>query len=95
MFCAASHPGHHRSILEPFTDGEQAPLMAWLLSVGILTTVAAGVIAFFFTLTGTGMGAYVDTYGIGRRGGGSGRGRGGGFSGGGGGFGGGGASGRW
>jgi uncharacterized protein len=76
--------------------GGGVALMAWLLTAGILATVAAGVIAFLFTLTGAGMGAYVGTYGIGRRGGGWGRGgRGGGFSGGGGGFGGGGASGRW
>ncbi|MFX1674873.1 YgcG family protein [Paraburkholderia sp. A2WS-5] len=75
--------------------GGGAALVAWLLAAGILAAVAAGVIAFLFTLTGAGMGAYVGTYGIGRRGGRFGGGGRGGFGGGGGGFGGGGASGRW
>jgi uncharacterized protein len=75
--------------------GGGAALVAWLLAAGILATIAAGVIAFLITLTGAGMGAYVGTYGIGRRGGRFGGGGRGGFGGGGGGFGGGGASGRW
>lgn len=76
--------------------GGIAALIAWLLAAGLAATIVAGAIAFLFTLTSSGMGGYVGTYGIGR-GGGFGRGgRGGGFSGGGGGgFGGGGASGRW
>jgi uncharacterized protein len=75
--------------------GGGAALIAWLLAAGMLATMAAGVIAFLFTLTGAGMGAYVGTYGIGRHNGGFNRGGRGGFGGGGGGFGGGGASGRW
>jgi uncharacterized protein len=76
--------------------GGVVALIAWLLAAGVVATIVAGAIAFLFTLTGTGMGGYVGTYGMGRRGGGFGRGgRGGGFGGGGGGFGGGGASGRW
>ncbi|KWF26703.1 hypothetical protein WL88_10720 [Burkholderia diffusa] len=76
--------------------GGVVSLIAWLLAAGVVATMVAGAIAFLFTLTGTGMGGYVGTYGVGRRGGGWGRGgRGGGFGGGGGGFGGGGASGRW
>jgi len=76
--------------------GGVVAVIAWLLAAGLAATVVAGVIAFLFTLTSGGMGGYVGTYGLGRRGGGFGRGgRGGGFGGGGGGFGGGGASGRW
>ncbi|RZF25012.1 YgcG family protein [Paraburkholderia sp. UYCP14C] len=75
--------------------GGGAALIAWLLVTGIAVVVAAGVIAFLFTLFGTGMGAYVGTYGIGHHRGGFGRGGRGGFGGGGGSFGGGGASGRW
>lgn len=76
--------------------GGVVAVVAWLLAVGLAATIVAGVIAFVFTLIGGGMGGYIGTYGLGRRGGGSGRGgRGGGFGGGGGGFGGGGASGRW
>lgn len=73
--------------------GGAAAVLAWLFAVGLFAAVAAGVIAFFFTLAGSGIGRYVGTYGFGRRGGfGDGQD---GFRGGGGGFGGGGASGRW
>ena len=73
--------------------GGAAAVLAWLFAVGLFAAVAAGFIAFFFTLAGSGIGAYVGTRGFGRRGGfGDGQG---GFRGGGGGFGGGGASGRW
>ena len=75
--------------------GGGAALIAWLLAAGIVATVAAGAMAFLFTLMGTGMGAYVGTYGVGHRRGGFGSGGRGGFGGGGGSFGGGGASGRW
>jgi len=75
--------------------GGGAALIAWLLATGIAAVAAAGLIAFLFTLFGTGMGAYVGTYGIGHHRGGFGRGGRGGFGGGGGSFGGGGASGRW
>ncbi|MBS2132105.1 YgcG family protein (plasmid) [Burkholderia thailandensis] len=75
--------------------GGGAALIAWLLATGIAAVAAAGVIAFLFTLFGTGMGAYVGTYGIGHHRGGFGGGGRGGFGGGGGSFGGGGASGRW
>lgn len=68
-------------------------LAAWLLTTGLLVTIAAAAIAFVLTLTGTGIGGYVGTYGFGRRGGSGDRHDG--FRGGGGGFGGGGASGRW
>lgn len=73
--------------------GGGAALVAWLLAAGALAAMAAGVIAFVFTLTSAGMGAYVGGYGFGRRGGFGDRHDG--FRGGGGGFGGGGASGRW
>lgn len=73
--------------------GGAAALLAWLFAVGLFAAIAAGVIAFFFTLAGSGVGAYVGARGFGRRGGfGGGQD---GFRGGGGGFGGGGASGRW
>ncbi|MGG1943865.1 TPM domain-containing protein [Trinickia sp. NRRL B-1857] len=70
-----------------------AAIAAWLLTAGLLVTIAVSVIAFVLTLTGTGIGGYVGTHGFGR-GGDSGD-RHDGFRGGGGGFGGGGASGRW
>ncbi|PMS18345.1 hypothetical protein C0Z18_17360 [Trinickia dabaoshanensis] len=73
--------------------GGGAALVAWWLTSALFATIAAGLLAFVFTLAGTGLGGYVGTYGFGRRGG-SGD-RNGGFHGGGGGFGGGGASGRW
>ncbi len=70
--------------------GGVVAVIAWFLAAGLAATIVAGAIAFLFTLTSGGMGSYVGTYGIGRRGGGFGRGgRGGGFGGGGGGFGGG------
>jgi len=73
--------------------GGLVALIAWLLTTGVVATVAAGVITFLYTLINAGIGGYVGTYGSSGRGGG--RGGGGGFGGGGGGFGGGGASGRW
>jgi uncharacterized protein len=64
--------------------------VAWLLSGTLVAAASAALIAFFFTLFGTGMRAGSYGRGVGRGGFG-----GGGFRGGGGGFGGGGASGRW
>jgi len=64
--------------------------VAWLLSGTLVAAASAAVIAFFFTLFGSGMRAASYGHGGGRGGFG-----GGGFRGGGGGFGGGGASGRW
>jgi uncharacterized protein len=77
-------------------------LLAWLFAGAIAVAVIAGLIGFFFTLLGGGMGGpMMGGAGLGGWGGGFGGGiggggfGGGGFSGGGGGFGGGGASGRW
>ncbi len=79
--------------------GAGVGLLAWLIVAPVLVAALAGVIAFFVTLLGGGMGrmgggGFGGGYGGGGFGGG-GFGGGGGFSGGGGGFGGGGASGRW
>lgn len=69
--------------------------IAWLVAGTLFIAIAAGFIAFLFTLLGGGMiGPLMSGMAGGRRGGG-GFGGGGGFRGGGGGFGGGGASGRW
>lgn len=67
-------------------------VLAWLLSGTIVAAIFAGIIALFFTLVGSGLGAFVGGRYIGGGRGGSGRNT---FGGGGGGFGGGGASGRW
>jgi len=72
--------------------GGAIALLAWFVIGATALALIAGVIAFFFTLLGGGLGGFGG--GMGGRGGGMG-GRGGGFGGGGGGFGGGGASGRW
>jgi uncharacterized protein len=72
--------------------GSAIGVLAWLLSGTILAAIFAGIIALFFTLVGSGVGAFVGGRYIGGGRGGSGRDT---FSGGGGGFGGGGASGRW
>ena len=77
--------------------GGAVGFLAWMLAGAMAVALLAGVLAFFFTLMGAGMGRrYSGLPGIG--GGGFGRGGGfggGGFRGGGGSFGGGGASGRW
>jgi uncharacterized protein len=72
--------------------GSAIGVLAWLLSGTILAAIFAGIIALFFTLVGSGLGAFVGGRYIGGGRGGSGRDL---FRGGGGGFGGGGASGRW
>jgi len=89
-----------RSVLGRFpgsiVTGGAVAILAWLFAgVGVMA-LAAGVIAFLFTLLGSGMGRHGGWYGGGGHYGGFGGGLGGGgFSGGGGGFGGGGSSGRW
>ena len=72
-------------------------LLAWMIIAPILVALVAGIVAFVFTLFGSGgLPGRIGGGGFGGGGfGGGGFGGGGGFSGGGGGFGGGGASGRW
>jgi len=76
--------------------GGAVAFVAWLFASGVFIALAAGAIAFLFTLLSGGMGGHGGRLGSrghhGGFGGGFGRG---GFGGGGGGFGGGGASGRW
>lgn len=76
--------------------GGAIAILAWVFAGAAAMALAAGVIAFLFTLVGGGVGRHGGWYGGGgHHGGFGGVGRGGGFSGGGGGFGGGGSSGRW
>ncbi len=74
--------------------GAGAALLAWFVAGALSIAAIAGLIAFFFTLLGGGMGGRGGWHSGGSGGFGGGFG-GGGFGGGGGGFGGGGASGRW
>jgi uncharacterized protein len=69
--------------------GAGVAFFAWFIAGTLSLALLGGLVAFFLTLIGVGMGGH------GGFGGGSGGGGGGGFSGGGGGFGGGGASGKW
>jgi uncharacterized protein len=89
--------------LGAFATGGAVGFLAWVLAGTLFIGIAAGLLAFFFTLVGGFHGA-MPGGGFGRRGGWGGggwsgggfrTGGGGGFGGGGGGFGGGGASGRW